>query len=207
MNPPPPKGPGAGSWLRTHQTQAVVGAGAVVLLYALKKRASATSSTSLLGAPASTTTAGTITGAYPYDSTQLDQYNQLAGAISNLNDQISTLQASSPSSAVSTLAPGGGTGLHPISPAAPASPGAPSSPLLREIPNPTISRQLTAAGVPVVSANRTQFFNPDSVALIANPTQSRALTADGYTVISLGNAQYFNPNQKLPAAGPGRRGK
>lgn len=117
MNPPaaPPAAPPGkgGAWIRQHKGLAIAGGGAVLFLV-LKSRSSSSGTTSglggLFGAPAatSTTSTGTVSGAYGYPSTsQLDQYNQLAGAISNLNDQVQAIQASNPAQAVSTLPPAG----------------------------------------------------------------------------------------------------
>lgn len=113
--PAPPAGPGkgAGVWLKQHKGVAIAGGAAAVFLL-VKSRSSSTGSTGglggLFGAPAGTTTssAGTVSGAYGYPSTsQLDQYNQLAGAISNLNDQVSAIQASNPAQVVAGLPPAG----------------------------------------------------------------------------------------------------
>lgn len=114
MNPPaPPTHPpsSSGSWLKTHQKQAALAGGGLVLAYALYKRNQSSNgsapASSLLGGSST----GTVSGAYPYSSTQLDQYDQLASAISQLNGQVQAIQASNPGAAAGTTPPAGGTGM------------------------------------------------------------------------------------------------
>lgn len=110
-------------WLAAHKTQAGIGAAAAVGALALYQRhksstASAPASTVM---PASTTSSGTLP-TVGYDSSQLDQYNQLAGAISNLNDQVSTLQAGNQTAAASSISPPS-TGFNPYTPGTVVAPG------------------------------------------------------------------------------------
>ena len=132
--PPPaapgPAGPGLRGFLRTRNGKlAAVGAGGVLVLAMVKRNqaaaAASTTGTStssggllsgLLGGATGTSSAVVPTSSY--DSTALDQYNQLGSAISNLNDQVDALTtanaATAAASTASTVTTGGTT---------PASPG------------------------------------------------------------------------------------
>lgn len=169
-------------WIAAHKTQTAAAGAGLVGLYALWRRHSSTSP----AAPSSST--GTASAVTPvgYNSTNLDQYDQLAGAISNLNDQVSLLQASSTPGAVSTVAPTG-------SATAPAG-GSPFAELTR-VSTPTESRQLAAAGVKVITEGNTQYFDPAQLSHINTPVVSSDLSREGYNVVTIGGGQYFNPFQ------------
>lgn len=174
------------AWIAAHKAQTAAGGAALVGAYALYRRHSAGASSA---APSSTSANSAVTPV-GYDSTNLDQYNQLAGAISNLNDQVSLLQASSTPGAVSTVAPTG-------SATAPGG-GSPFAELTR-IATPTESKQLAAAGVHVVTEGNTQYFDPAQLTHIATPVASSGLSHQGYNVVTIGGGQYFNPFQTKKA--------
>ena len=98
------------AWFAAHKTQALLGgAGAVGAVALYRRSKTAASSTTAAPASSTTTTGGAAAPTYGYDSSQLDQYNQLAGAISNLNDQVGTLTAASAAGAAGTT-PASGSG-------------------------------------------------------------------------------------------------
>ena len=98
------------AWINSHKAQAGVGAAALVGGLALYQRHKAASTSS--AAPASTTTSA-VAPTSSYDSSGIDEYGQLSNAISNANDQISTLGSqvaslaagSVPSASTSTVSP------------------------------------------------------------------------------------------------------
>lgn len=147
------------NWIAAHKKEAALGGGAAgVLALALYQRHKAAAS----GAPASSgaltgtttsTPAGTISGAYPFSSAPLDQYNQLAGAISNANDAISAIQTQLSSAAVSGLPTGPTNGVPSPSPGPSASP----STGYTAITNPSQGSIFSAAGDTIYAGVGSQY--------------------------------------------------
>jgi len=109
------------TWIATHKAEAGLGAAGAVAMFALYRRAKTASAGASTGAtPASmvgNSPYSTISGVYPYSSTGLDQYNQLANAISNANDSIQSIQASLAAKAAASTPAGPTNGLgNPFNP-------------------------------------------------------------------------------------------
>lgn len=101
----------AGAWASKNKKTLLIGAGGVALLALYERSRASSGSAGLLGGLTGGSTTATPTPTVGYDSSQLDQYNQLASAISSLNDQVGALQANTSAGAVASLPTAGGTGL------------------------------------------------------------------------------------------------
>lgn len=137
----PAGGKSASGWLASHKAVAAGAAGVVVL--ALYQRNKATASTA---GGSGTSVQGSGAAApmptYGYDSSVLDAYNQLSGAISNLNDEVSTLQANQGKTTGLSSPPS--VSSHPLEPAASAP--APATPANKYTVGQTVAPGETITG-------------------------------------------------------------
>lgn len=194
------------AWITAHKVPlAAAGAGVVGLLAwrAKSKSSSAANGTAsnLYGytVPTVNGVPTTVSGMSGFDSSQLDQYNQLAGAISSQNDSIDALQTQIAGLAASQVPPapssvstgsGGGT----VTGGSSTADGVPSG--WKRIPNPSIGSQIAAAGVPWKTIGNAEYYDPAALVHIANPAQGSALTKQGFKAVTMNGAQFYNPLQK-----------
>jgi hypothetical protein len=159
------------AWARQHKVPLIAGGAGLVALLAWRSRhSSSTAATSSTGAASSLygvpTVNGvpTVSGMSGYDSSQLDQYNQLAGAISSANDAIGSLSTQVSSLAAGSTVQPATTGLPNPAASSPATGANPTS-IYTKIPTEqagsfdaasgdTIYAQVNGQYVPVAQGNK-----------------------------------------------------
>ena len=198
-----------------------VGVG-LALLYTRKKKSSSsaggTNAMSVLQSPYGYSQAaqaqaaalgGSSLGAYyPIGYSDYSSVADLAGVLSNLSGQITSLGGGNSGTSKSPAPSPGNTQTGAANQTAPAAGGsstvAPAGPPAgwQRIPDPHAGSLISGVlGAQYATSGNAQYYNPGQVVRIATPQQGANLLSEGYNVVGFGGSEYYDPQAK---ATPGK---
>ena len=194
------------------------GLGVALALYASRKKKSSSSSSgtnamSVLQSPFGYSAAaqqqaaalgGSSLGAYyPIGYSDYSSVSDLAGVLSNLSSQITSLGAGNSGTNQSPAPSPGNTQTGAANQTAPAPGGTPSvAPAgppagWQRIPDPHAGSLISGVlGAGWITSGNTQYYNPGQVVKISTPQEGANLLKQGYNVVGFGGTEYYNPQAK-----------